>query len=56
MVRLTVSLLPFASASETMGRSSTEMELVMAEGNRIRGRLMPVSTPYTPSASALFKP
>ena len=45
MARFTAAWLPFASASETMGRSRTEMELVMAEGNRMIGRLMPVSTP-----------
>ncbi len=45
IARLTASRLPLASASETMGRSRTEIELVMAEGNRISGRLIPVSTP-----------
>ncbi len=45
IARLTAHWLLFASASETMGSSRTEIELVMAEGNRIRGRLMPVSTP-----------
>ncbi len=44
---------PVESASETMGRRRTEMELVMAEGNRISGRAIPVSTPYTLNALAL---
>ncbi len=45
MALVTVWLFPFASASETMGSSRTEMELVSADGNRMRGRLIPVSTP-----------
>ena len=37
--------LPSAWASATVGRRSTAMELVMADGNRIKGRAMLVSTP-----------
>ncbi len=56
MARLTAVRFPLASASATIGKSRTEMELVIAEGKRMRGRLMPVSTPYTPRASVLFRP
>ena len=41
----TARLLPVASASETAGRSSTQMDPVMALGKRIRGRDMPVRIP-----------
>ena len=33
------------SASEMTGRSSTQKELISADGNRIRGSAIPVSTP-----------
>ena len=45
--------LALASASDTMGSRRTETELVMAEGKRIRGSAIPVSTPYTLRALAL---
>ena len=39
-------LLPAASASAMVGRSSTLKEFVRVEGNIINGRAMPVNTPY----------
>lgn len=38
------------ASSETDGRSMTDRALVRAEGKRIRGRAMPVRTPYTERA------
>ena len=37
--------LPAACASETVGSSITEIELVMAEGKSTKGSAIPVSTP-----------
>lgn len=51
-LRIAASL-PVESASDTMGSSSTEMELVMAEGKSMSGRAIPVKTPYTLRAFAL---
>ena len=48
--------LPSAWASATVGSRSTAMELVMAEGNRMKGRAMLVSTPYTDRASEFVRP
>ena len=39
------SRLPADWASATVGRSSTDMELVMADGKKMKGMAMPVSTP-----------
>ena len=36
---------PSAWASATAGSSMTDSELVMAEGKRMKGRLIPVNTP-----------
>ncbi len=50
----TAPWLPLPSASDTMGRSRTETEFVMAEGKKISGSAIPVNTPYTLSALALL--
>ena len=39
------SSFPSDWASATVGSRSTAMELVMAEGKRMKGRLIPVNTP-----------
>ena len=48
--------LPSAWAWATVGSSRTAMELVMAEGNRMNGSAMLVSTPYMDRASELVRP
>ena len=48
--------LPAAWSWAMLGSSRTELELVMAEGNRIKGSAIPVSTPYTARASPLVSP
>jgi hypothetical protein len=45
MVREIRDWSPSAWASATVGSKSTAMELVMAEGKRIKGIAIPVSTP-----------
>ena len=50
------SLFPADWAFATVGSRRTAIELVMAEGNRIKGMAIPVSTPYMEKASSLFNP
>lgn len=45
-----------ACAALTAGIRTVPTELVMAEGKRIQGRAMPVSTPYMLSASLVLMP
>ena len=45
-----------ASASDIVGKSNTDRELVMVEGKLIKDIAMPVSTPNILSASSLDKP
>ena len=45
-----------AEASATAGSSITERELVMVEGNKIKGIAIPLSIPYRESASTGEQP
>lgn len=42
--------------SETVGRSIVDTAFVIADGNKIKGRAIPVNTPYTLNASFVFNP
>ena len=50
------SVLPLACASAAEGRRSTAMELVMAEGKKIKGIAILVRTPYRDRAWESVRP
>ena len=56
IVRSIFLSLPAACASETVGSRTTARELVIADGKKIKGSAIPVSTPYVLRASALDRP